>query len=120
MGSARRTGATILVSGCEIKFYLPTGGTGAGLGGSGSGGGTGFGGVGAGGGLGFTEGSCGMLGKHRTLNVQRSTFNSNIAGSLQPFAVNLVYANKASDEIPVLLIRKSARFRRPDQLARRF
>ena len=59
--------------------HLPTGGTGGGLGGNGSGAGTGFGGVGAGGGLGFREGSCGMLGKRRTLNVQRSTFNSNIA-----------------------------------------
>jgi len=52
---------------------------GRGLGGNGSGGGTGFGGVGAGGGLGFGEGSCGMLRKRRTLNVQRSTFSSNIA-----------------------------------------
>jgi len=59
--------------------HLPTGGTGGGLGGNGSGAGTGFGGVGAGGGLGFGEGSCGMLRKRRTLNVQRSTFNSNIA-----------------------------------------
>jgi hypothetical protein len=58
--------------------HLPTGGTGGGLGGNGSGAGTGLGGVGAGGGLGFGEGSCGMLRKRRTLNVQRSTFNSNI------------------------------------------
>ena len=78
MGCTRRTGATILVSSCDIEFYLPTGGTGAGLGGSGSGGGTGFGGVGAGGGLGFGEEPCGMFGKRRTLTVQRSTYNSNI------------------------------------------
>ena len=62
-----------------VTIHLPTGGIGAGLGGSGSGGGTGFGGAGAGGGLGFGEGSCSMLGKRRTLNVQRSTYNSNIA-----------------------------------------
>ena len=108
MGCTRRTGATILVSSCDIEFYLPTGGTGAGLGGSGSGGGTGFGGAGAGGGLGFGEEPCGMFGKRRTLNVGRSTYNSNITGSLQRFAVNLINANKAAYEIPVLLIRESA------------
>jgi len=37
---------------------------------------------------------------------------------LKPLAVDLVYAHEASDKIPVLLIRKSARFRRPNQLSR--
>lgn len=78
----------------------------------------GFGGAGAGGGLAFGEEPCGMLG-----NVERSTSDTQLTtqtllGSLQPFAVNLVYAHETSDKIPVLLIRKSARLRRPDQLTR--
>ena len=39
--------------------------------------------------------------------------------SLHPFAVNLINAHEAADEIPVLLIGKRARLRRPNQLARR-
>ena len=40
--------------------------------------------------------------------------------SLEPFAVNLVNAHKATDKVPVLLIRKRARLGGPDQLAGRF
>ena len=39
---------------------------------------------------------------------------------LQPFAVNLINANKTSDKIPVFLIRETASARGPDKLARRF
>ena len=40
--------------------------------------------------------------------------------SLQPFAVNLVNAHKATDKIPVLLIQETASAWGPGKLARRF
>src|SRR5438034_7202995 len=39
---------------------------------------------------------------------------------LQPLAINLINANKASDKIPIFLIRKRASTRGPGKLARRF
>jgi hypothetical protein len=39
---------------------------------------------------------------------------------LQPFAVNLINANKASDKIPIFLIGEAASARGPSKLARRF
>ena len=39
---------------------------------------------------------------------------------LQPFAVNLINANRTSDKIPVFLIRETVGARGPGQLARRF
>jgi hypothetical protein len=38
---------------------------------------------------------------------------------LQPLVVNLINANEAPNEIPIFLVRKTARVRGPDKLARR-
>lgn len=72
------------------------GGTGGGFGGNGSGGGVGVGGVGFGG-----DGVSGI------------GYPSKESSLLQPFAVNLINANKTSDKIPVFLIRETASARGP-------
>ena len=73
------------------SYNFGTGGADYGFGGNGSGGGRGGGGVGLGG-----DGFSGM-----ELSLKESLL-------LQRFAVNLINANDAAYEIPVLLIRKSA------------
>jgi hypothetical protein len=86
-----------------MRCHLPTGGTGGGLGGNGSGGGIGAGGAGLGG-----DGLSGIGA------LLRESF------SLQPFAVNLINAHIAADEIPIFLIRETTGVRRPGKLAWRF
>src|SRR5215471_3509173 len=55
--------------------------------------------------------------RHKQVRDSYSTRNDKL---LQPFAVNLVNAHKASDEIPILLIRESSSVWRPAKLSRRF
>ena len=83
--------------------YLPTGGTGGGLGGNGSGGGVGLGGLGLGG--------VGLSGISAPLKE---------SCSLQPLAVDLIKANEAADEIPIFLICKSIVAGGPGELTGRF
>jgi hypothetical protein len=71
-------------------YSFATGGTGGGFGGNGSGGGTGDGGAGLGG-----DEVSGIVPIRQSLLLQR-------------FAVNLINANKATDKIPILLIRENA------------
>ena len=88
--------------------HLPIGGNGGGLGGNGSGGGTGLGGSGGDGGFGCV-GELSGIGPPVTESIL-----------LKPFAVNLVNAHEAADEIYIFLISKRAGFSRPGELTRRF
>ena len=54
------------------------------------------------------------------INIERFFGSARNDKLLQPFAVNLINANEASNEIPIFLVRKTARVRGPDKLARRF
>jgi hypothetical protein len=54
------------------------------------------------------------------INIERFFGSARNDKLLQPFAVNLINANEAPNEIPIFLVRKTARVRGPDKLARRF
>jgi hypothetical protein len=54
------------------------------------------------------------------INIERFFGSARNDKLLQPFAVNLINANEAPNEIPIFLVRKTARLRGPDKLTRRF
>ena len=83
--------------------YLPTGGTGGGLGGNGSRGGGGLGGLGL-----------------RGVGLSDISAPLKKSCSLQPLAVNLIKASETTDEIPIFLICESIVAGGPGELTGQF